>query len=90
MTTDQGNQNVPSWSRDGQWIYYSWGKRKSRNIWRIHLADGRKQQLTSEGGVLEARESADGKSLIYRADRSLREVGLSGGPPHQIVACAAG
>jgi WD40 repeat protein len=92
VTLDEGSQNGPSWSKDGQWIYYSWAKGNSdalRNIWRIHLADGRKEQLTFEGRVWAAHEAADGKSLIYSSNEGVRAVPLTGGSPHQIVPCAA-
>jgi Tol biopolymer transport system component len=82
----------PSWSQDGQWIYYSWAKGAAtarRDIWRIHLADGRKEQVTFEGRVLAAREAADGKSLLYSSLGGVSAVPLSGGSPHQIVPCAA-
>jgi Tol biopolymer transport system component len=91
VTTDQGSQNVPTWSRDGDWIYYSWEQNKSRDTWRIRPADGRKQRLTPAGSRLDAHESPDGKRLIYGGpNRSLFEVPLAGGPPHQIVACVDG
>jgi eukaryotic-like serine/threonine-protein kinase len=93
VTLDEGNQNAPSWSQDGQWIYYSWAKGAAatarRDIWRIHLADGRKEQVTFEGRVLAAREAADGKSLLYSSLGGVSAVPLTGGSPHQIVPCAA-
>jgi len=85
-TRDEGSQNVPSWSRDGQWIYYS----SDGNVFRIHVTDGRKQRLTSEGGVFVALESADGRNLLYNHDRGLLSVPLTGGSSRQIAPCVVG
>lgn len=88
QVTKEGRQGVPSWSRDGQWIYYS----SSGNIWRIHVADGQRQRLTSEGGVLLGLESGDGKNLLYQRDRdgALLMVPLAGGGARQIAPCVSG
>jgi Tol biopolymer transport system component len=91
VTKDQGDQNVPSWSRDGQWVYYSGDEGSGKSLWRMKVADGRKQRLTHESVSLGARESADGKSVIYRAaDGGLRAVALAGGVSRQILPCVAG
>ena len=34
ITDDAGDQQVPSWSRDGQWIYFSANSGHGQNIWR--------------------------------------------------------
>ena len=86
VTRDEGNQNVPSWSRDGQWIYYM----SSGNVWRIHLAGGQKQRLTSEGDVATGLESGDGSSLLYNRRRALLTVPLGGGVSRQIAPCVSG
>jgi eukaryotic-like serine/threonine-protein kinase len=80
VSSDSGN--VPTWSRDGQWIYYSG---KNADLWRIQVADGRKQQLTHEGNAVLATESADGKTFVYQERSSLLTMPVAGGPSHQIV-----
>ena len=55
----------PTWSRDGRSLYFSWDQGSGPDIWRIHLADGAKKRVTSGGGGLVGRESADGKTLLY-------------------------
>ena len=63
------------------------------DIWRIHLADGAKKRVTSGGGGLVGRESADGKSLLYlpgRANSPLVAVPLTGGVRRQLTACVRG
>ncbi len=93
VTKDPGSQNVPTWSGDGQSIYFSWDQGSGPDIWRIHLADGAKKRVTSGGGGLVGRESADGKSLLYlpgRADSPLVAVPLTGGVARQLTACVRG
>ncbi len=87
ITREEGSQNVPSWSRDGQWIYYS----ANLDIWRIHLGDEQRQRLTSESGALTGLEAGDGTSLLYADGRgALLAVPLAGGPPRQIAPCVRG
>ena len=92
VTRDAGDQNIPSWSRDGRWIYYSWAQGAERDIWRIPAAGGARQRITSDGVGLVGLESADGKSLLYltRHESPLLAVPLTGGPPHQLLACVDG
>ena len=88
VTRGSGDQSGPSWSKDGQWIYYSWNQDTGRDIWRIRRADGSTVQVTSGGGGY-GRESADGKDLLYMTQRNspLLAVPVTGGVPHQIIAC---
>jgi Tol biopolymer transport system component len=55
---------VPSWSRDGKWIYFTSDRTGRWEIWRIPAQDGVAEQITSNGGYV-ALESADGKTLYY-------------------------
>jgi Tol biopolymer transport system component len=53
---------LPSWSRDGSWIYFA-SKRSGRfEIWRIPVGGGTVAQVTRNGGFT-AFESTDGKTL---------------------------
>jgi dipeptidyl aminopeptidase/acylaminoacyl peptidase len=90
LTTDPGDQNVPYWSRDGRWIYFSADRGTRRDIWRVSAAGGPSQPVTRGGAGLFACESADGKSLLYQpkdTDSPLLALPLSGGAPRQLVAC---
>jgi Tol biopolymer transport system component len=90
LTTDPGDQNVPYWSRDGRWIYFSADRGNGRDIWRVPAAGGPSQQVTRGGSGYFACESPDHTSLLYQptnADSPLLAVPLTGGPPRQLVAC---
>jgi dipeptidyl aminopeptidase/acylaminoacyl peptidase len=37
ITKEPGDQRAPSWSQDGQWLYFSSALGDSRDIWRLEL-----------------------------------------------------
>jgi Tol biopolymer transport system component/DNA-binding winged helix-turn-helix (wHTH) protein len=98
ITTDHGDQNMPTWSRDGDWIYFSWKQGNTpdiwqRDIWRVRVRSGSKEQVTRGGGGYGGRESADGKTLLYQPALRTSPVmaqPLAGGPPSTLIACVIG
>jgi Tol biopolymer transport system component/DNA-binding winged helix-turn-helix (wHTH) protein len=98
VTKDPGDQNMPTWSRDGTSLYFSWKRGSERNIWRIELQTGAKRQVTRGGSGLVGRESADGKTVFYPPrelgwnvlDGPLLAQPLSGGSPHVLIPCVTG
>ena len=56
---------VPSWSRDGQWIYFtSDHNSKTFHVWKVPVSGGAPVQVTTGAGFA-AFESADGKFIYY-------------------------
>jgi Tol biopolymer transport system component/DNA-binding winged helix-turn-helix (wHTH) protein len=55
---------VPSWSRDGRWIYFASDRSGGWEIWKIPTTGGPAVQVTHRGGFA-AFESLDGKVLYY-------------------------
>lgn len=55
---------VPSWSRDGNSIYYSGNRDGDIQVWKHNLDTGANIQLTRKGGF-DALESVDGKTAYY-------------------------
>ena len=60
---------VPSWSRDGKWIYFGSNRTGRSEVWRAPAAGGAAEQVTTTGGEC-AFESWDGQTLYY-----LRSIG---------------
>jgi len=64
LTDHPTGEGFPSWSRDGNWVYYSkliqsgiW------EIWKVPERGGEAVQVEKDGGFVVARESADGETL---------------------------
>ena len=93
VTNDPEDENAPTWSRDGRWIYFSANEPGRRNIFRVPVHGGPRQRVTGEEEVIIGQESADGRELIYEqttdANTPLLAVPVAGGPARQVVACVA-
>jgi Tol biopolymer transport system component/DNA-binding winged helix-turn-helix (wHTH) protein len=73
LTTDPAEDIVPSWSRDGRWIYFtsnrfSEGLSGRLQIWKMPSGGGEASQMTKQGGF-EPVESPDGRWLYFTQDR---------------------
>ena len=89
ITHDPGSQNVPFWSRDGRWVYFTGDSTTGRNAFRVSAGGGTPEQLTRTGGSHPV-ESADGHSLLYQAREGkspLLLMPLGGGAVKQLVSC---
>jgi Tol biopolymer transport system component/DNA-binding winged helix-turn-helix (wHTH) protein len=92
ITNDPGDQMDPTWSQDGEWIYFSWSRTTDRDIWRTRVRTGSKERVTRGGGFI-AHESADGATLLYipkAVESPLVAQPLAGGAPHPVISCVAG
>jgi eukaryotic-like serine/threonine-protein kinase len=94
VTRGAADHNVPSWSRDGEWVYFSRRDSRGRNIWRAHVPTGRMTQLTEHGSGYFAHESSDGSGIVYPAhgtdDAPLMFRLFAGGNPQVLIPCVAG
>ncbi|HKC12129.1 MAG TPA: protein kinase [Vicinamibacteria bacterium] len=89
MTLDPGNNNMPSWSHDGHWIYFRSDRAGAGEVWRIPATSGSEERVTHGGGDL-AYKSADGKTLFFTrtfADGPLFALPLAGGPERKVLEC---
>lgn len=73
VTSDRFENIVPSWSHDGQWIYYCSNRSGRQEIWRVRPNGGASEQMTKKGGF-EAQESRDGKYLYFSRSRSAPDI----------------
>jgi Tol biopolymer transport system component len=65
VTRSPAFDSVPSWSRDGRWIYFSSTRTGRSEVWRVSPEGGVEEQVTREGGYF-ARESVDGRRLYFK------------------------
>ena len=61
---DDAGEAVPSWSRDGEWIYYSCDRTGRSEIWKVSAKGGKGIQVTHNGGFVSS-ESCDKQTLYY-------------------------
>jgi len=92
VLVDDGSDNmVPSWSRDGKWIYFASGRGfgEIENVWKVPLEGGQPAQLTHNGGF-SAYESRDGQTVYYAKSRyenpEIWEMSTNGGPETRVSA----
>jgi Tol biopolymer transport system component len=66
VATFPGADNgTPSWSRDGQWIYFHSDRSGGKfQLWKVRLQGGSPVQVTRNGGAFAA-ESTDGRFVYY-------------------------
>jgi Tol biopolymer transport system component/DNA-binding winged helix-turn-helix (wHTH) protein len=73
---------VPSWSRDGKWVYFSSSRNGGYQVWKVPATGGTATQVTHNGGHA-ALESLDGKYLYYaknsQAEPEVWRVPVDGG-----------
>lgn len=84
LTTFASDESVPSWSRDGKWVYFRSNRSGKDEIWKMPLPDGQPFQVTDGGGYV-AFESWDGKDVYYVKTgfvnaQPLFKKSLAGGP----------
>jgi Tol biopolymer transport system component len=91
MTRSTANNNRPSWSQDGSWIYFSSdriGGSKPWQIWKIPSGGGEPVQVTRQGGY-NPFESQDGKTIYYAKSNffsaPLWKLPSAGGEESQVV-----
>jgi Tol biopolymer transport system component/DNA-binding winged helix-turn-helix (wHTH) protein len=67
LTSDKSEDVVPSWSRDGRWIYWGSNRTSTWQVWKMPSEGGPAVQVTRQGGF-SAIESVDRKFLYYSKD----------------------
>jgi eukaryotic-like serine/threonine-protein kinase len=93
FTTNEGDDNLPSWSHDGRSLYWVSDRGGGRGIWRAPVAGGA-GELVSGGGGGVSYEGPDGTRLYFTrpplARSPLFEVPIGGGPERRVVECVVG
>jgi len=88
ITRDAADENMPSWSKDGRFVYYGSNRSGRYEIWRVSVASGSEERVTDAGGFLPF-ESLDGRTLYYLRARggALFARPTAGGDERSIAPC---
>ena len=73
VTSDKFENIVPSWSHDGQWIYYCSNRSGRQELWRVRPNGGASEPVTQKGGF-DSQESRDGKVLYFSRSRTAPDI----------------
>jgi Tol biopolymer transport system component len=88
LTNNTDDEAIPSWSRDGKWIYFRSLRTGTAEIWRSPANGGEAIQITHSGGSAPW-ESWDGTTLYYVkinvAWQQLFAVPRQGGPERRVL-----
>ena len=68
VVKDQFENLVPSWSRDGKWLYFGSPRSGKDQVWKVPVDGGNPVQVTRDGGFA-ALESVDGAKLYFAKSR---------------------
>jgi Tol biopolymer transport system component len=74
FAADGWDDMMPSWSRDGHWVYFACRPSGVLQVRKKALGDGSTVQLTKHGGG-EPREAPDGRPVFYGIpDKGVRKI----------------
>jgi len=91
LTTSPGDEQTPSWSKDGHFVYFSTPRGGVRDVWRIPANGGAEERVTQHGADVRQLESSDGRALYFVREKKLYEHSLATGAERQLpTACILG
>ncbi len=81
VNNDSRVEYLPTWSRDGQWIYFCWLRDGHVGLWKQNPDSGQAVQLTKET-FFDAIESPDGRPVyVQRPHGGTWQFPVGGGVP---------
>ena len=87
VSNHPATDTVPSWSRDGRFIYFHSDRNGSSQVWKMHADGSNPRPVTRQGGYT-AHESLDGAAIFYAKNGggdSLWTAGSDGGHERMLV-----
>jgi len=79
VTDDGSNDTAPSWSRDGQWLYFLSDRDGTLRVWRMPVSGGPAVQLSKTRAVLAPpMASPDGQWVYFRSAGIVRVPAVGG------------
>jgi Tol biopolymer transport system component/DNA-binding winged helix-turn-helix (wHTH) protein len=83
LNIDLRDSSVPSWSRDGRWIYFTHGSAFDSSIWKVPSEGGHATQVVQSPAFLQM-ESPDGQYLYFTRKQRLWRVATSGSAEEEV------
>jgi len=84
LDIDIRGNNMPSWSHDGNWIYFTNGDDTGNpRVWKVAARGGRAVQVAKHAGYMPL-ESPDGQYLYFSHDGQLWQVQTDGSGERQV------
>ncbi|RPJ60077.1 MAG: serine/threonine-protein kinase [Acidobacteria bacterium] len=68
ITKHASEDVMPSFSRDGRWMYFTSNRTGRWQVWKMPSSRGEAVQVTQDGGFYQ-QESVDGTTLFFAKDR---------------------
>jgi eukaryotic-like serine/threonine-protein kinase len=93
LTQHPGDENVPRWSRDGRWVYFTSERDGAPGIWRVPADGGTEESVARTGAWFGVEESNDGQALFFKREPGRAPLvarPLAGGPDRTLVDCVRG
>ena len=78
LTRAESEEGRPSWSHDGEWIYFRSDRSGSHQIWKTRTAGGGEPIQLTTGGGYEAFEDPGSRRLYYIRSRDSEELWMTG------------
>jgi Tol biopolymer transport system component len=88
LTSDPSEDYLASYSRDGNWIYFTSERSGVSEIWKMPADGGEPTRLTLTGGAFQPIESPDGKNLFYAkggSELTIWKIPSAGGTAKQVT-----
>jgi hypothetical protein len=88
LSPKANGDSIPTWSRDGKWIYASSQDRENGDIYKIPLEGGAPKQIAKAAMIIgNAKESEDGLLYYAKGDGKveIRVVSSNGGEDHPVT-----
>lgn len=88
LTNESSEDIVPSWSRDGQWVYFISNRSGPNQLWKMSASGGSPAVQITRGGARDALEAVDGKWVYFVKDAeftSLWRVPPEGGQEEKVL-----
>jgi Tol biopolymer transport system component/DNA-binding winged helix-turn-helix (wHTH) protein len=78
LLTEPVEERVPSWSRDGRWIFFASSRGGNWQIWKALASGSAPESLTKRGGFRPV-ESNDSRFIYYARDGGVWKIPAAGG-----------